>query len=112
MMAKSNFKHLRDSIEASWESIIPRCLSSSSFCSILIDPSPFFPHRHLVSSRWLLSFLGERVDSFGLPMMFREQLCGSLGHEAWLLWGHRPLSHRTTIPLAKKRWRGTTGIIM
>jgi len=32
-----------------------------------------------------------------------EQLCGSLGHEAWLLWGHHPLSHRTTVLLAKKR---------
>lgn len=57
-------------------------------------------------------FLLRCVDSFRLPMMFREQLCGSLGHEAWLLWGHHPLSHRTTVLLAKKRLRGTAGIIM
>lgn len=59
-------------------------LSPLSFSLTLRDDATFFLQRN--------------VDSFRLPMMFREQLCGSLGHEAWLLWGHRPIEPQSHWP--------------
>ena len=84
-MAKSNFKHLRDSVEASWESIIrgdaycplrpsvrQLSLSSSSFPPPLVSG---LARSHAAISLLLAGYFlsSGSADSFGLPMMFREQ---------------------------------------